>query len=423
MSEVKVGVGMSRQWDAEAAGEEVALSTLKKLGEKPSFFLLFATIHYEKYGGFKKFLEGVWKHLPEGTLLIGGTVAGFVNSSGSYTRGAVAMAVSYDKMDVATAIGFNTKRDPAGAAKSCAKIIKNRLDETKYTNKFLLSLISGPVFPAIPFIKPFRVLHTKALAKLFAYISQFSTVVLQKGSAREVEILDKLSHYFEDYYILSGTLTDDCNYLKNYQFFGKSAYSNAIVCIGIACDLQPKIRTSHGLTPIGNRFRITKSMVWKHIICSLDNVPALEQYIKATGWTKDMIDERVHTKTIFYPLGTLQGEKIMPNVIALFVGDYLVLSHGVSGNEVQLLTTSGKRLIDAVDSAISEVNSNFGFCISCAVRLEALGAKVNLSQQKLKDKFFDNFLVIYTAGEGVYSPKTKISNSFQETFNIATLEH
>ena len=86
MSELKAGVGLSRKWDAREAGREVAESALEKLdGEKPKFFLLFSTIHYEKYGGFQELLNGVWEVLPEGTPLIGGTVAGFMNNYGCFT--------------------------------------------------------------------------------------------------------------------------------------------------------------------------------------------------------------------------------------------------------------------------------------------------------------------------------------------------
>jgi hypothetical protein len=110
--EFKAAVGLSRKWDAREAGREVAIDTLNRLGKgvKPDFFLLFATIHYEKHGGFKEFLKGVWEILPEGTPLIGGTVAGFINPQGCYTRGATALAVNYPNMDVAIGIGHNTKR-------------------------------------------------------------------------------------------------------------------------------------------------------------------------------------------------------------------------------------------------------------------------------------------------------------------------
>ena len=64
--EFRAAVGLSREWDARKAGREVARDTLEKLGTDPDFFLLFSTIHYEKWGGFKEFLAGVWDVLPEG---------------------------------------------------------------------------------------------------------------------------------------------------------------------------------------------------------------------------------------------------------------------------------------------------------------------------------------------------------------------
>ena len=91
----EAAVGMSRKWDARDAGREVAETAIKNLSRPPDFFLLFSTIHYEKHGGFQEFLNGVWDVLPKGTPLIGGTVAGFANKYGCYTRGAMAMSITY----------------------------------------------------------------------------------------------------------------------------------------------------------------------------------------------------------------------------------------------------------------------------------------------------------------------------------------
>ena len=118
-SKLEAAVGMSRKWNARDAGKEVARSTIEKLSSPPDFFLLFSTIHYEKHGGFEEFLNGVWDVLPEGTPLIGGTVAGFVNNHGCYTRGATALAVSYKNMDVAIGVGKKIKRNPKKAARKC----------------------------------------------------------------------------------------------------------------------------------------------------------------------------------------------------------------------------------------------------------------------------------------------------------------
>ena len=51
-SKFEAAVGMSRKWDAREAGREVARSAIQKLRHPPNFFLLFSTIHYEKYGFF-----------------------------------------------------------------------------------------------------------------------------------------------------------------------------------------------------------------------------------------------------------------------------------------------------------------------------------------------------------------------------------
>ncbi|PNX48255.1 MAG: hypothetical protein BV459_02695, partial [Thermoplasmata archaeon M11B2D] len=145
----EAAVGMSRKWDAREAGREVAETAIKKLSRPPDFFLLFSTIHYEKHGGFQEFLNGVWDVLPKGTPLVGGTVAGFMNPEGCYTRGATAMAVSYPNMNVAVGFGKNTKRNPLTAARKCAKMLKEGLKESSYQNKFIMTIISGGLGPQI----------------------------------------------------------------------------------------------------------------------------------------------------------------------------------------------------------------------------------------------------------------------------------
>ena len=83
----EAAVGISRKWDAREAGREVVRSTINKLNKPPDFILLFSTIHYEKHGGLKEFLKGVWDILPKETPLIGGTVYGFMNEYGCYASG------------------------------------------------------------------------------------------------------------------------------------------------------------------------------------------------------------------------------------------------------------------------------------------------------------------------------------------------
>ncbi|HHH79610.1 MAG TPA: hypothetical protein ENL13_01755, partial [Thermoplasmatales archaeon] len=187
--ELKAGVGLSRKWDAREAGREVALSALKHLdGENPNFFLLFSTIHYEKYGGFQELLNGVWDVLPEGTPLIGGTVAGFMNNYGCYTRGATALAVSYPNMDVAIGVGKNTKRNPKNAVKECISTLKIRNPD------FYIELVSGPIIPTFPGIGKQTVIKSGLLGKTMekAIPTLFKS---NMGTDRADEILDFLTDY------------------------------------------------------------------------------------------------------------------------------------------------------------------------------------------------------------------------------------
>lgn len=160
--EFEAAVGMSRKWDAREAGREVAESTIRKLHQPPDFFLLFSTIHYEKHGGFQEFLNGVWDVLPEGTPLVGGTAAGFMNNYGCYARGACALAVSDPKMQVTIGVGHNTKRNPRKAARQCIEMMKKQ----DVTPDFYLELISGPIIPTFPIIGKQTVIKSKAFGGL-----------------------------------------------------------------------------------------------------------------------------------------------------------------------------------------------------------------------------------------------------------------
>ena len=128
LAEVQAAVGMSRKWDAREAGREVARNTIKQLDAPPDFFLLFSTIHYKDHGGFGEFLSGVWDVLPKGTPLVGGTVVGFMNNFGTYTRGASALAVSsVDRISLKRSYGTSAlpARDAYPLSKLSRAIVVN----------------------------------------------------------------------------------------------------------------------------------------------------------------------------------------------------------------------------------------------------------------------------------------------------------
>lgn len=411
--EFKAAVGLSREWDARKAGREVAEDTLKKLdGKKPDFFLLFSTIHYEKYGGFKELLKGVWDVLPEGTPLVGGTVAGFMNNYGCYTRGATSMAVSYPNMDVAVGVGHNTKRNPKKAAKECAEMIKKELGDSKYKNKFLLSLISGPTTLEIPSMGRKKILTTSGLISRFVMpLFGISQKIFQKGVGMESEILKELSKELPEYYMLTGSMTDDMRIVRNYQFFNNDVITNSVIALAIQSDMECDVNTTHGMEKTNIKFEITKTSIDKRVIHEINGKPAVQELLRLLKWPKEYLNERtLYTGTIYYPLGRYSGNILQPSIIGFVLGDSFLTAVGSENPETYILRNSGKSLIKSTDDTLSLIKKNpeFGLIFSCASRVQTLGEKSYIVSGHLQNYFKDkSFLSLFTAGEGMCSPRTE----------------
>ncbi|MFH1055589.1 MAG: FIST N-terminal domain-containing protein, partial [Candidatus Altiarchaeota archaeon] len=290
--EFKAAVGLSRKWEAREAGREVAADTLSKLGHgvKPDFFLLFTTIHYEKHGGFKEFLAGVWDVLPKDTPLIGGTVAGFINPQGCYTRGATALAVNYPNMDIAVGIGKDTRRNPEKAAKELSTGLRESFDNSRYSRNLLFTLLPGGTIPSFFGIGRKKVLKNSALAKLSLSLLDLSIKFMQMGPGREEEVFESLAEHLSSGYIIGGSTTDDLHQSSCYQFYGNSVYSTHVVGLNIKSNLKVDILTSYGLKGTGKTLSITKKGLRDCVILEFDHKPATGEFLKQLKWPKDFLD-------------------------------------------------------------------------------------------------------------------------------------
>jgi len=398
--EFKAGVGLSRKWDAREAGREVALTTLEKLdGKKPDFFLLFSTIHYEKYGGFQEFLDGVWDVLPEGTPLIGGTVAGFINPQGCYTRGATAMAVSYPNMDVAVGVGRNTKRAPHLAAKECADMIKKGLKDSEFENTYFTCIISGPKVPDFPILGRKKVVKKfMGLGLILKFFDTF-TRLFQFGPGRDEEVFFFLSTKLKDFEGVGGASTDNLELKTNYQFFNYKVETNSIVSIAYCTNLKFEIRSSMSLKPTGKIFTITKSSPGGYVVDELDNSPAVKTYLKGMGWSEDFLDERLYRKVFYYPLvPKKKGYFVKSQMLGLVYGDkFICPTKPPKGEELEICITSGNEMLKSFNSIVDPRRN--AFFVICGTRLETLGSKVYDVRAIINKKITDDYLGIFTAGE------------------------
>ena len=403
---MEVALGMSRKWDAREAGKEVAREIIQKLKTPPSFFLLFSTIHYEKHGGFEEFLKGVWDVLPEGTPLVGGTVAGFMNNYGCYTRGCTALAVSYPNMDVAVGVGHNTKRSPRKAAKKCAEMITNELKNSKYSHKFIFDIISGGLVPQIPGIGRKKIIKG-TLSKNAMNLSNISLTVFQKGVGREEEILSEFVKYFEDYHILHGSSMDDAEAMSNYQFVNKQVGTNMMVAVAINIDLDMKINSIHNLKEM-KKFYANKLSKDGRTIHQINNKPAADELLNLLGWPEEYFDERLFRRTFFYPLGFQENGHWVAEAVGIISGSSIIVLHGIKDKNMAVLEASGQNMMDAVIKSLDSFHgekSLLGLISTCDTRLEALGSQVFKVHEKVVGYFGDvPFIAIYCGGEGAKKP-------------------
>jgi hypothetical protein len=424
---VEAAVGMSRKWDARDAGREVAETAIKGLARPPDFFLLFSTIHYEKYGGFQEFLGGVWDVLPKDTPLVGGTVTGFMNNYGCFSRGASALAVSYPCMDVAVGVGKNTKRNPNRAAKQCAEMIQNGLKESSYKNKFLLNFISGPIMPSIPGVGQKKYIRSGFVSKFALQALGLSQALVQKGLSREDEIFEETAKQLPDYKMILGTSMDDYRGMKNYQFFNDKILTNAVVNLGLATDLDFDVCTTHGMKQTNRNFTITKLGAGNHAICKINNKPAVPELLRLLDWPEGFLTEETMLHTIlYYPISLKRHGRAVPVVMPLIMKDYIFVPCAIDDGEVSILTVSGKDLINAVKENLhyfDRIQPEFGLFSTCVTILQTLGHKTNIIQEELLTHFKDkSFLLFYSAGEGTYSPTKDITYA-NMSFNTAVFGH
>jgi hypothetical protein len=426
-SKLEASIGMSRKWDARKAGMEVARDTIQKLNSPPDFFLLFSTIHYEKHGGFEEFLNGVKSVLPEKTPFVGGTVVGFMNNFGCFTRGTSALAVSYPDMDVVTGIGKNTKRNPKKAANQCVEMINKGLSTSEYKNKFLLNFISGPEVMKIPGQGYKKVIDSGMSSKFVMQASGISQYFMQKGFGREDEIFEELIKKLPDYHMILGTSMDDYKALSNYQFFDNKIHTNSVVNLGIATDMDLDVCTTHGMEKSGISFDITKLSKNRHFIHEINNKPAVKELYNILNWPEGFLNEKTMVHTIlYYPISLKRNNMEVPAVLTFILKDSIMTPCMVDDGEVSILTVSGENLMGAIKgnlNSFSRLQPEFGLSSTCMTILQTLGNNMYMVREEMLDYFGKKpFIMFYCAGEGTYSPIRNITYS-NMSFNTAVFGH
>lgn len=424
-SKFKVSIVVSRKWDGSEVAKEITQKIMKNTSNPPKFILLFTTIHYKNE--FKKLLNEI-KEKFSISPLVGCTVAGFMTQDGCYTRGVTALAVDYTNMDIFIGIGHNTKKNPEEAAKNCAKTIIDGLENSKYKENFILQLVSGATVPEFPGVGKSFVLKGKIKSSIAAKLIETSTKKMQKGIGREEEILEKISKLLKDTQIISASSCDDMSVSENYQFYDEKIFTNSIIAICLNTDKKIEINYNHGFHKFSDdKLKITSESFNNRIVKKIDNKDAVSEFTKKVNWSENTFENIINRKTSFYnlptvyfPLGFEYADgTLAPAAVGAILGKGFSFNYKIRSEDLYVLTATGKDIVNSFDKHTTR-DSDFIFGISCVGNLVTLGDNIFTIQEKIKNKL-NNFLILFTLGEGVYIPSEEESKFFNEANIILSI--
>lgn len=397
----QTAVEVSRKFNAREAGQDVAKKTLDKLEHSPNFILLFSTIHYENHGGFQELLNGVWDVLPENIPLVGGTVAGFMNQHGCFTRGVAILATYSEDIDVQIGVGHNTKRNPNKAVNDCFSHFK-KIDDTK--NQLFIEIVSGAIIPKFPRIGRQSVIKSKSAGetsiKLLPLISH-----LNMGADRADEILDLIVNRFPKSKLIGITCMDDRKFIKSYQFINGKVLENALCVMKLSGNFKYEMKTSFGLVekegdPISLELNPDKRLVQK-----INGKKATQELLEIVGIDQDNVRmlDRFYSQSFYYPFGHYENKFIHACIVSGILGEKVYFANQTSESNLKLFQLTGKQIFESAEALFDSLNNslNMNFLVMCETYIETLGGQIYKVFDIIKNRINNPFLVLFVGGESV----------------------
>ena len=262
---MKVSIGASYSEDSNAAGTNATQTALDNLRTKggtfPQCVIVFASSQYDQ----QKVLDGVKSVCPQATI-VGASTAGEITSDGPLPHHSVAVMM-LDAPDIrfATGVGEHVAENARHAGAEAARIVKEQMPD------------------------------------LVAFL--MTTDILAGNGAEIVRgVVDSLGTEFTT--IAGGGAGDDFAFKKTYQYGNGTAYSGAVVGLGLSGPVKMGIGVKHGWIPVGIPKTVTRSE--GAVLYELDGKPAIDLYKGYFG--EDIINRELKGTvlaplTIQYPLG------------------------------------------------------------------------------------------------------------------------
>ncbi|MFA5357585.1 MAG: hypothetical protein WC308_01550 [archaeon] len=402
----EIGIGTSQNWDPEKASLEATTDALSKLTHPPTFVLLFSTIHYEKNNGFQKILDTTYTKIPKETPLVGGTVAGFMNNNGCYTRGMTILTCYSDEIEPNIDFASNIKINPQTAS--------NKLNFQDNENSIIITNIANGTVPNLPFLGRKRIIRAplpdKILLKSVELLSLFGY-----GVGREPEFEKNLAQRLPNTSQLIVANYDDNNSLSNYQFHKKAVLKNSASCLQLKFKNNFSMNSEFGAIETGKKFTISDEGVYGCAFSKANKNNALDELWDLLGWDKSSLTEQIYRRTYYYPIGyKIDDKKYSLHIMGLVINNSICTTHKFDKKENEFFVTSGKKIIESVKNMTDQnEKNNFIFGNFCTSHLETLGKKIFQINELIKE----NHLIVFSAGEG-YKYKKEEPYFFNSSFTF-----
>lgn len=367
---IKAGIGLSKDLaDSNHAGVDAARSALTKLGGvKPSIVFAFSSIQYNQ----EQVLNGLKSVLGD-VPIVGGSAAGEIISWSTAFDAVNVMAIASDQVTFKTGMSTNVAADSFKAgAMAVEDLIKNANGQKP---DLLILLVDG---------------------------------MTANGSA-VVEGAKSVSGANAP--IIGGSLGDDYQFKKTYEYYNGQVMSDAMVAVGLYGNFAYGFGIRHGWESVGLPLKVTKAEgVW---IKELNGQPALKVYQDYFGKdASEMIQEPLARMAYTYPLGiAVEGSDellIRDPVIANEKGEISMAAAIPEGATVRLMIGDRDKAIAAAKTAAEIAKEQlenrppaFILMFNCMARNKLLGVRCHEENQTVQKAIGENIPMIglYTYGE------------------------
>lgn len=309
---IHAGVGLSQKLTNHyAAGSEAVQLAIEKLpSAKPDIILLFSSVKYNQ----KDVLAGAQSHRAD-VSIVGGSAAGEITSYATVFDGVVALAIQSDQITFTVSNSEGLAHNSFEAAAQAAKQV---LAKSAHIPNLFISLPDG---------------------------------ITGDGAAIVAGTQSVLGKNFP---IIGGSLGDDYEFKKTYEYCDGNVLTDSIIGIGLSGDFSFGFGIKHGWEAVGLPMRVTKAH--GALLQELDGKPALSVYQDYFGKDAyELIKEPLARIAYTYPLGIkVEGVDeyiIRDPIVATEKGEISMAAAIPEGSMVQLMIGDREKALNAARSA------------------------------------------------------------------------